>query len=263
MMQEPIINIATMAARAAAKLMARARKRPDMITISEKRPHDYVTETDKQIEQAVVDIIRKAYPDHGILGEEGAELQGKDYLWIIDPIDGTRNFIHGLPHYTISIAISYRNRLEHALIYDPERDEFFTASRGKGAHLNGQRIRISQRKQLETALLATNAPYRYDVKQRNHYFQILKTLLPLCGDIRHLGSASLDLAYVACGRLDGFFQMGLKIWDIAAGVLLIKEAGGLVCDIHGGEDYLKTGDLIVGNSALLKQNLKIIKSIVE
>ena len=261
-MPEPIINIATLAARAAGKLMVRALKRPDMITISEKKPHDYVTETDKQIEQAVVDMIHKAYPDHGILGEEGAELQGKDYLWIIDPIDGTRNFIHGLPHFTISIAITYRNRLEHGVIYDPERDEFFTASRGKGAHLNGKRIRISQSKQLETALLATNAPYRHDIQQINTYLQILKSLLPICGDIRHMGSASLDLAYVACGRLDGFFQMGLKIWDIAAGILLVKEAGGLVCDIQGGEEYLKTGNLIVGNSAILKQSLKIIKQIV-
>ncbi len=262
-MREPIINIAVEAARTAGNIITRTMHRLDTIKIAEKQPNDFVTEIDQRVEQEIISIIHKAYPAHGILGEESGEQKGNEYLWIIDPIDGTRNFIHGFPHFAISIAVMHKNKIEHGVIYDPVRQELFTASRGKGARLNDHRIRVSQRKHLHECLMGTGFAYRHTDKENPIPVHILQTILPNCGDIRRAGAATLDLAYVACGRLDGFWELGLHIWDIAAGILLVKEAGGIVCDLHAGEDYLKTGDVVAANPMIMRQFLKSIQPHLE
>lgn len=258
-MREPILNIAVEAARAGGNIIARALKRFDYVKVAEKRPHDLVTDVDQRVEQEIISVVHKAYPSHGFLCEEGGEISGDDYQWIIDPIDGTRNFVHGFPHFAISIAVAYKNRIEHGVIYDPNRQELFTATRGKGAQLNDRRIRVSERKRLEDCLLGTGFAYRHKDKDNPLPAKIFQSLMPLCGDVRRAGAATLDLAYVACGRLDGFWEMGLNLWDIAAGLLLVKEAGGIVCDPYGGEDYLKTGNIVAANPAVMRQFLKTIQ----
>ena len=258
-MREPIINIAVEAALAGAALIIRAMKRMDTVKIAEKSPNDFVTEVDQRVEQEIISVIKKAYPSHAIMGEESGEMAGEDYTWIIDPIDGTRNFIHGFPHFAISIAVMHKNKIEHGVIYDPLRQELFTANRGKGAQLNDRRIRIGTRKLLKDTLLATGFAYRHGDKEAALPDSIFDTILPLCGDVRRAGAATLDLAYVACGRLDGYWEKGLHLWDIAAGILLVKEAGGMVCDPQGGEDYLKSGDVVATNPVLMRQFLKTIK----
>lgn len=262
-MREPIINIAVEAARSSGNIITRAMQRLDTVKIAEKHPNDFVTEVDQRVEQEIISIIKKAYPSHGILAEESGEQKGDDYQWIIDPLDGTRNFIHGFPHFAISIAVTYKGKIEHGVIYDPVRQELFTASRGKGAQLNERRIRVSQRKLLEECLLGTGFAYRYVDKENTIPGKILQSILPICGDIRRAGAATLDLAYVACGRLDGFWEIGLQSWDIAAGILLIKEAGGMVCDPYGGEDYFKTGNVVAANPVIMRQFLKTIKPQLE
>jgi myo-inositol-1(or 4)-monophosphatase len=257
-MNNPIVNIAIRAARAAGNIITRALDRLDTIQVSQKRPNDYVTEIDQKAEQEIIKIIHKAYPSHAILGEESGEIAGDDYTWIIDPLDGTRNFIHGFPQFAVSIAITHKGKIQHGVIYDPLRQELFTASRGKGAQLNDRRIRVSKHHQLADCLLGTGFPYHRSEADIDAYAGAFKAIMPLCGDIRRAGAATLDLAYVACGRLDGFWELGLKPWDIAAGALLIKEAGGLVCDFNGGEDYLNSGNIIAANPKVLKlllQNL--------
>lgn len=259
-MREPLINIAIQAARAAGNTIIRAVDRLDKLQITEKRPNDYVTEVDQQAERDIIAIIQKAHPNHGIIGEETGETGGNDdYVWIIDPLDGTRNFIHGFPHFAVSIAITYKGRVEHGVIYDPVRQELFSATRGKGAQLNNRRIRVSQNKTLQESLLGTGFPYRHSPELIEAYTNSLQAVLPLSGDVRRAGAATLDLAYVAAGRLDGFWEMGLKPWDVAAGSLMIKEAGGLVCDFNGGEEYLKTGNIVGGNPKVLKLLLQQIR----
>lgn len=259
-MREPIINIAIEAARSAGNIIVRSMQRMDTVKIMEKSPNDFVTEVDQRAEKEIIAIINKAYPNHSILAEESGLQGDDDYQWIIDPIDGTRNFIHGFPHFAISIAVTYKNKIEHGVIYDPLRQELFTATRGKGAQLNERRIRVSSRKTFQECLLGTGFAYRHVNRDDTQPGKIFHAILEHCGDIRRAGAATLDLAYVACGRLDGFWEMGLKIWDIAAGILLIKEAGGIVCDLQGGEDYLKTGNVVVANPALMRHLLKAIKS---
>lgn len=258
-MKDPIVNIAVKAARAAGNIIIRALDRLDTISISEKRPNDYVTEVDQQAEKEIISIIRKAHPNHAIIGEESGETGENDFVWIIDPLDGTRNFIHGFPHFAVSIAIRYKNKIEHGVIYDPVRQELFTATRGKGAQLNNRRIRVSKTTQLEDCLLGTGFPFRHSKELIDAYTNTLRAVLPLSGDVRRPGAATLDLAYVACGRLDGFWEMGLQLWDIAAGSLLIKEAGGLVADFQGSENYLKSGNIIAGNPKILKLLLQTVK----
>lgn len=258
-MKDPIVNIAVRAARAAGNIIIRAIDRLDTVRVSEKLPNDYVTDIDQQAEREIISIIRKAHPDHGIVGEESGEILGNDYTWIIDPLDGTRNFIHGFPQFAVSIAVAYKGKIEHGVIYDPVRQELFTATRGKGAQLNDRRLRVSKRSNLKECLIGTGFPGNSSQARIDTYTNSFQAILPLCGDVRRAGAASLDLAYVASGRLDGFWEMGLKIWDIAAGVLLVKEAGGLACDFDGSENYLKSGNIIAGNPKTLKallQNLK-------
>jgi myo-inositol-1(or 4)-monophosphatase len=259
-MRDPILNVAIQAARAAGTIIMRAQKRLDAVTVSEKSPNDFVTDVDQRVEKEIIKIIQKSCPDHSILGEESGAHEGNDYQWIIDPIDGTRNFIHGFPHFAVSIAISYKNRIEHGLIYDPVRQELFTATRGKGAQLNDRRIRVSDRKKIEESLLGTGFAFRHADREATLPREAFQTLMPACGDIRRAGAATLDLAYVACGRLDGFWEYGLRLWDIAAGALLVKEAGGIVTDPEGSEEYLKSGNIVAGNPAIIRQMLKMIKN---
>lgn len=260
-MYDPMLNIAVDAARVAGNIIIRAQQRLDTLKIATKGPNDFVTETDQRCEQEIISIIRKAFPTHGFIGEEGGTQAGDDYIWIIDPIDGTRNFIHGFPHFAVSIAVSHKNIIQHGVIYDPVRQELFTASRGKGALLNERRIRVANRKHLNESLFATGFAYRYSKPKNPLAGQVLQSILPICGDIRRAGAATLDLAYVACGRLDGFWELGLHLWDMAAGILLVKEAGGFVCDLAGGEDYLKTGNILAANPNIARQFLKTIKMI--
>lgn len=254
----PILNIAMNAASKAGNLMVRYLDRLDTIHVDLKNAKDFVSEVDRAAEQEIVNIIKKAYPDHSILCEESGEHKGnKDYVWIIDPLDGTTNYIRGIPHFAVSIAFQQKGKLQHALIYDPIRQETFTTTRGEGARVNNQRrLRVSQNK-FDAALLATGFPVRHpelvqpSLNSFNH-------LMPKVLNIRSGGSAALDLAWVAAGRLDGFWEMGLKSWDLAAGVLLIIEAGGLVSDVYGGEDFLANGTIATGNTFVHKPLLQAL-----
>ena len=261
---QPMLNIALRAARSAAEQIFRSIERLDVISVDEKQAKDYVTEVDRAAEQTIVNAILKAFPNHGILGEEGSRIQGTgegaDYQWIIDPLDGTTNFVRGIPHFAVSIACKYRGRLEHAVIIDPVRQEEFTASRGRGAALNGRRIRVSQRRGLEGALLGTGFPFRDEqLDGLENYLGMFRALTGQTAGIRRAGAASLDLAYVAAGRFDAFWEFGLSEWDMAAGALLIQEAGGLVSDFNGGHDFLEKGHLVAGNAKCFKAVLTAIQ----
>lgn len=241
----PMINIAVRAARSAGNILLRYFEHTDSLTVTEKSKNDFVSEVDRAAEQAIIEVLRKAYPDHSILGEETGHHGGNDYQWVIDPLDGTTNYLHGNPQFCISIALKYQGQLEHGVIYDPLREELFSATRGSGAFLNDRRIRASSRKGLEGALIGTGFPYR-DLSHMDAYLEMFKEITKLAAGIRRPGSAALDFAYVAAGRLDGFWELGLSEWDFAAGALLIREAGGTVTDIGGGERYLETGNVIAG-----------------
>jgi len=237
------LNVAIQAARKAGSLILQYRRQMESIPVEKKARHDYVTEVDRQAERTIIAEIRRHHPDHAFLGEEEGRKGDGDYLWIIDPLDGTSNYLHGIPHYAVSIALAVKGQLEVGVIYDPIRDELYTAMRGEGAFLNSVRIRVSQRLGLDGALLATGFPFR---KRRliEPYFGMFRDLFDQVEDIRRAGTASLDLAWVAAGRLDGFWELGLKPWDVAAGGLLVGEAGGVVQDITGGDGWLKTGHIV-------------------
>jgi myo-inositol-1(or 4)-monophosphatase len=256
---QPMLNIAFKAAREASKLILNKYDRLDTVKVLEKDNNDFVTEVDQAAEQIIIETLKESYPDHSFLGEESGELEGDpNQQWIIDPIDGTTNFIHGFPHFCISIAFKLNGKIEHGLIYDPIRQELFSASRGKGAQLNDKRIRVSQCKTLSNALIGTGFPFKQK-QQFNHYLKTFEAIFPKSRGIRRSGSAALDLAYVAAGRLDGFWELSLKPWDIAAGVLLIQEAGGLVGDVHGDNTYMENGNIVVGNPKVFKQLLQTIR----
>ena len=249
------------AARNASKKINRAAQDVEHLKITTKQQSDYVTEVDKAAEAAIIEVLREAYPDYGILAEESEPIAGKgvgsDYQWIIDPLDGTTNFIHGFPQYAISIALAYKGQLNQALVYDTLRNEMFTASKGGGAFLNERRIRVTKCLRLEDALLGTGFPYRV-FNHVDAYMGVFKEFTKRTSGIRRAGSAALDLAYVACGRLDGFWEFGLMPWDCAAGCLLITEAGGLVGDLAGGESYMKTGNIVAGTPKVFSQILQVI-----
>jgi myo-inositol-1(or 4)-monophosphatase len=258
----PILNIAVRAARRAGNIIIRSVDQLDRLTITEKASNDFVSDVDRQAEDAIIAVIQESYPAHDILAEETGDTPGKngssDFQWIIDPLDGTTNFLHGFPQFAVSIAVKNKGRLEHGVVYDPSRQEIFTASRGAGTQLNDRRLRVSNRKGLEGALLGTGFPF----KQQEHldtYLATFKALFPMTAGIRRPGSAALDLAYVAAGRLDGFWEIGLNPWDMAAGALLIQEAGGLVSDFGGGDDYLQTGNIVAGNARVFKAMLQSIR----
>ena len=256
----PMLNIAVRAARSAGNVISRYADQVDTLTVSNKAPNDYVSEVDKRAEQEIIQVIRKSYPDHAILAEESGAQAGNDYQWIIDPLDGTTNYLYGFPQFSVSIAVRHKGRLDQAVVYDPMRDELFTASRGGGAQLNGRRLRVTNRKSLAGALLGTGIPFRQSQeKWFDAYLAMMKALLPDSAGIRRAGSAALDLAYVAAGRLDGFWELDLNIWDMAAGVLLVEEAGGLVSGIGGNPDHLETGHVICANPRVFKAMLQKIK----
>ncbi|QDX79848.1 inositol monophosphatase [Denitratisoma sp. DHT3] len=253
----PILNIAVKAARRAGQIINRASLDLDQIKVGVKQQNDFVTEVDRAAEAAIIDIIREAYPEHGILAEESGATGDSEYQWIIDPLDGTTNFIHGFPQYAVSIALAQRGMVIHGVVFDPSRNELFTASKGAGAYLNEKRIRVSRRAKLEEALLGTGFPYRA-FEHVDAYLAIMKDMMRKTAGLRRPGSASLDLAYVACGRLDGFWEFGLAPWDMAAGALMITEAGGLVGDLSGEAAHMDTGNVIAGNPKIFAQLLQAI-----
>ena len=229
----------------------------DRLEYSSKGRNDYVSQADVEAERAVLDVLTRAYPDHGIIAEESGKREGSEYTWIIDPLDGTTNFLHGFPMFAVSVAVKRAGVLEHGVVYDPLHDEMFTASRGEGAQLNGKRIRVSTTRKLAPSLLGTGFPFR-DLGIIEPWMRSFQSLLPKTSGIRRAGAAALDLAYVAAGRLDGFWEFGLKPWDMAAGALLIREAGGLVADVSGGQDFLESGNLVSANPLIFEEFRKIV-----
>lgn len=244
----PYLNIAVRAARRAGTIITRHYEQLDPQAVAEKGMNDWVTHVDKSCEEAIIDTITKAYPHHSILGEESGFHDGNEFEWIIDPLDGTFNFVHGFPQFAVSIGISQKGQLEHGVIYDPISQDLYTATRGGGAQLNNRRIRVSNRESLNGALIGTGFPFQSFNQNKSgiQHFSILQSMTNKGADLRRIGCASLNLAYTAAGRLDAYLETDLKIWDIAAGVLLVKEAGGYVTDFEGGNDYLETGHIIAG-----------------
>ncbi|HRP73997.1 MAG TPA: inositol monophosphatase family protein [Rhodocyclaceae bacterium] len=255
----PTMNIAVKAARRAASIINRASLQLDLVTVQSKSPNDFVTEIDRAAEAAIIEVLRETYPQHGILAEESGESGQSEYQWIIDPLDGTTNFIHGFPQYAISIALARKGVLEQAVVFDPTRNELFTATKGSGAFLNDRRIRVSKRTRLSESLIGTGFPFRaFD--HIDPYLAIFRELAQKTAGIRRPGAAALDLAYVACGRLDGFWEFGLKPWDMAAGTLLIQEAGGLVSDLAGESGFLASGNVVAGTPKVFAQLLPVIQA---
>lgn len=248
----PFLNIAVRAARDAGSLIVRHIDRIDSLEITSKARNDFVSEVDRQAEAIIIKHLSKAYPDHGFLGEESGLKKGNEFQWIIDPLDGTTNFLSGIPHYSVSIALKYKDRLEQAVIYDPVKDEMFTASAGGGAMLNSRRLRVTQRRNLEGALLATGTPFRED-QDPEQFLNSLRIFMRGTSGIRRAGSAALDLAYVAAGRFDGYWEYGVKPWDIAAGMLIVKEAGGLVGDMDPNMDVLENGNILAASPKIFTE----------
>lgn len=248
----PMLNIGIQAARNASRIILRYIDQVDTLSVDMKKKNDFVTQVDKMSEQDIINTIHKAYPDHSILAEEsGFEKLDDEYCWIIDPLDGTANFIHGIPQFAISIALKHRGDVIVGVVFDPIKQELFTAAKGSGAHLNNRRIRVSQIKQLELGMIGTGFPFRHP-EHVDAYFRTLNSVFHACGDIRRAGAAALDLAYVAAGRLDGHWEFSLETWDLAAGTLLVKEAGGMVSDFSGKDKYLENGQIIAGNPKIFK-----------
>lgn len=256
----PTLNIAIKAARRAGQIINRASLDIDSLNVGVKQQSDYVTEVDRAAEAAIIDVLRDAYPSYGILAEESG-LAGTDanaeFQWIIDPLDGTTNFIHGVPQYAISIGLAKQGVMQHAVVYDPNRNEIFTASKGGGAFLNNKRIRVAKRTRLDETLIGTGFPYRM-FDHIDTYLAIFRELAQKTAGMRRPGAASIDLAWVACGRMDGFWELGLSPWDMAAGSLLISEAGGLVGDLSGEANYMQTGNIIGSNPKIFGQLLQVI-----
>ncbi|MDF7671080.1 inositol-1-monophosphatase [Orbaceae bacterium ESL0721] len=250
---QPMLNIAIRAARKAGNVAIKAYGNPTSIEINNKADNDFVTNVDIAAEALIIETIKKAYPDHTIIAEESGLIKGReaDIQWIIDPIDGTTNFIKNIPHFAVSIAVRVKGKTEAAVVYNPMSNELFTASRGQGAQLNGYRLRVGNTKDLNGAMLATAFPI--NTKQYSEcYFAVMQKLFQKCGDLRCFGSAALDLAYIAAGRVDGFFEIGLKPWDIAAGELILREAGGVMTDFAGNTNYMVSGNIIAGNPKIVK-----------
>jgi myo-inositol-1(or 4)-monophosphatase len=257
----PMLNIAVKAARRAGQIINRASLDVGHLKVSVKQHSDFVTEVDRAAEAVIIETLREAYPHHGILAEESGATEGSkgesEYQWIIDPLDGTTNFIHGFPQYSVSIGLAQKGVMQHAVVYDPTKNEIFTASKGAGAYLNDKRIRVSSRTKLADALIGTGFPFRV-FDHVDAYIAIFRELTQKTAGLRRPGSAAIDLAWVACGRTDGFFEFGLAPWDMAAGTLLIAEAGGLVSDLGGESNYLATGNLVAGNPKIFGQLLQVI-----
>lgn len=256
---QPLLNIAIQAARQASDIIWRHVEQIDRIKVTAKLDNDFYTEVDVKAEQAIIQTIHKAYPGHGFIAEEsGSYHEDADYVWIIDPLDGTRNYIRGFPFYAVSIALSVKKTVSCGVIYDPVRHECFSAERGRGARLNSHRLRVSKVSQLDQATLGSGLSMRSALTP--HYLQDYQALAGQCSGIRTTGSAALDLAYVAAGRLDGFWAYSMKAWDIAAGALIVQEAGGLVSHVNGNEDFLSHGNILAANPKIHKSLLNVLQS---
>jgi len=256
---QPMVNIAVRAARAAGDIIVRNMDRIDRLKVVTKQNNDFVSNVDHMAEEVIIATIKEAYPDHGILAEEsGTQAEDSEYQWIIDPLDGTTNYLHGFPQFAVSIALKYKNRLVVGVIYDPVAQELFVASRGNGATLNDKKIRVTNHKGLHNALLGTGFPY-YDQSYLDTYLETMKEFIQKTAGLRRPGSAALDLAWLAAGRIDGFWEFNLKAWDIAAGALIVREAGGIVSDFENKEGYLENGDIIAAAPKVFPEMIKIIQ----
>ncbi|MEA5097063.1 MAG: inositol monophosphatase family protein [Burkholderiaceae bacterium] len=258
---QPMLITAIKAARRGATIINRASFDLGQLKVTEKKHNDYVTEIDQAAERAIVEVLQKAYPTHAVLAEESGASDNlhdeSEYVWIIDPLDGTTNFIHGFPQYCVSIALQQRGVTTQAVIYDPNRNDLFVASKGEGAFLNDKRLRVSKCDKLADSLIGTGFPAR-DLSKLDEYMTMFKLITEKCQGLRRPGSAALDLAYVAAGRLDGFFEKGLSAWDMAAGALLISEAGGIIGDFKGEQTYMEQGDVIAGNPRIFYQMISLL-----
>jgi myo-inositol-1(or 4)-monophosphatase len=254
----PMLNTAVKAARKAGAIITRASFDVDKLTVRSKQQHDFVSEVDHAAEDAIISVLKEAYPDHGFLAEEsGYRDKQADHLWVIDPLDGTTNFLHGCPTYCVSIGLLHKGKPTQAVVFDPTRNELFTASKGAGAYLNDRRIRVSKVDKLEGALISTGFPFKV-IDHVDTYLAMLKNVMKTTSGVRRAGAAALDLAYVACGRYDGFWEKGLSPWDMCAGALLIREAGGLVGDYEGDDGFLDKGEIIAANAKLFAALLKTL-----
>jgi myo-inositol-1(or 4)-monophosphatase len=255
----PMLNTAVKAARKAGSIITRASFDLDKLTVRAKRQKDYVSEVDDAAEEAILGILREAYPDHGVLAEEsGASDRKSDYIWVVDPLDGTTNFLHGNPQYCVSIGLLVKGIPTQAVVFDPNRNELFTATRGVGAYLNDRRIRVSGTDKLEQALVGTGFPFR-EVGNLDEYMRMLRNIMLGTSGVRRPGAAALDLAWVACGRVDAFWEIGLSPWDMAAGALLVREAGGLIGDLDGAEGFLDSGRVLASNAKLFSAMIQTLK----
>ncbi len=248
----PMLSTAVKAARRAGGIINRASRNLDILSVTQKAINDFVSEVDHEAEQAIIKALLDAYPHHSILAEESGAAGNSEFQWIIDPLDGTTNFLHGFPQYAVSIALAHRRVLTQAVIYDPVRNDLFTATRGHGAYLNDHRLRVSKRIKLQQSLIGTGFPFR-EFAHIDTYLAMFRDLTQKTTGLRRAGAATLDLAYVAAGRLDGFWEFGLGAWDMAAGSLLITEAGGLVGDLEGNSGYLESGNIIAANPKIFSQ----------
>jgi myo-inositol-1(or 4)-monophosphatase len=262
---DPIVNVGIKAARRAGSLVVRYLDRLEQLSVEKKGRRDFVSEIDRAAEQDIVETIHYLFPNHRILAEESgtqftpANASEDEFEWIIDPLDGTTNFLHGHPHFCVSLGVRQNGRMKHAVIFDPLRQELFTASKNSGAQLNNRRIRVSGKAALEESLVGTGFPLR-NIDRLDGSLRILRAVLPKVSDVKVSGSAALDLAYLACGRLDGYWEAGLHPWDTAAGSLLVREAGGLVADFDGDQDYLETGNIVASNPRMFNELMSIVKS---
>jgi myo-inositol-1(or 4)-monophosphatase len=257
----PMLNVAIKAARAAGVIINRAALDVESVRVSQKMANDFVTEVDQASENIIIDTLLTAYPDHGILAEESGQTRGNpqsEHIWIIDPLDGTTNFIHGFPFYCISIALQSKGRIEQAVVYDPTRNDLFTSTRGRGAFMNDRRLRVSKRIRLQECLISTGFPFRPDDDYAT-YLKLMSEVMKRTAGLRRPGAAALDLAYVAAGFCDGFFETGLHPWDMAAGSLLITEAGGLVGNFTGDADYLHQRECMAANPKIFAQLVGLLQ----
>ncbi|QPF74322.1 inositol monophosphatase [Roseateles sp. DAIF2] len=256
----PMLNVAIKAARAAGSIINRASLDLDILKINTKSPNDFVTEVDQAAENAIIETLLQAYPDHGILAEESGRSHGNkhsDYVWIIDPLDGTTNFIHGFPVYCVSIALAFRGKIEQAVVYDPTRNDLFYATKGRGAFLNDKRLRVSKRTRMSDALIGTGFPFRRGDNFKR-YVKMFEEVMQQCAGLRRPGAAALDLCYVAAGYYDAFFETGLNPWDVAAGSLIITEAGGLIGNFTGEADFLNQREVVAGSPKIYGQLVQIL-----
>ena len=256
--RSPMLNTAVKAARAAGSIINRASLNLDQVKVEQKQTNDFVTQVDKDAERAIIDTLLGAYPTHSVLAEESGVTDNRsEYQWVIDPLDGTSNFIHGFPYYCVSIALLHRGIVTEAVVYDPNRNDLYTATRGSGAFLNEKRIRVGRRDRLADGLLATGFPFK-DLAGLKNYMQLFIEMTKSCAGLRRPGAAALDLANVAAGRLDGFFEQGLSPWDVAAGSLLITEAGGIVGNYLGNGDFIDSGEVMAANPKIFANMVRVL-----